>query len=367
MNKKDFHKIFNFNFILSQLINWSAYIVLFISSVLLIYFAFIDHIEFVNDWRTLTLFAIVAVFASWLNWNTWYRKEYEKTMDLDINQAVKDKYSIHSRYYYAVKDWNDAELQLAIDKFNDEYEKKWLRWVEKYTGRPISTKEVVALDDNGNPIVLEEYVLVDENGEPEYDIDFNPIIIKKYKTITTKGIKETSWFSKFAFRHPIITWRIKTHKYPQSGYKTSMELMSLLSFQEANLNKRDLKGSKRYYWFNSIQKFFTLFFSISIGGAIIPEMISGNWPAAILKLIISLGSIITSVIMGGMNGIRGARIKLSIVEDASVDLELWGNKKPKIAPYPEPKIIEEEQQKEDYTTLKPITADIFKAAEKHIR
>lgn len=366
MNKKDFHKIFNFNFILSQLINWSAYIILFISSVLLIYFAFIDHIEFVNDWRTLTLFAIVAVLASWLNWNTWYKKEYEKTMNLDINQVADDKYSIHARYYYAVKDWNDAELQLAIDKFNDEYEKKWLRWVEKYTGRPINTKEVVALDDNGNPIILDEYMLVDENGEPEYDIDFNPIIITKYKTITTKGIKQTSWFSKFAFTHPIITWRIKTHKYPQSGYKTSMELMSLLSFQEAHLNKRNLKSSKHYYWFNSIQKFLTLFFTISVGGAIIPEMIKGNWAAAILKLIISLGSVITSVIMGGMNGIRGARIKLSIVEDASVDLELWGNKKPKIAPYAEPKNIEE-QPKEDNTILKPITADIFKAAEKHIK
>ena len=335
-------------------------------TVLLVYFAFIDHIEFVNDWRTLTLFAIVAVLASWLNWNTWYRKEYEKTIDLDIEQAANNKYSIHSRYYYAVKDWSDADLQLAIDKFNDEYEQKWLRWVEKYTGRPINSREDVALDDNGNPIILEQYTLLDEYGEPEYDMEFNPIIITKYKTIVTKGIKQISWFSKFAFRHPIITWRIKTHRYPQSGYKTSMELMSLFSFQEANLNKRDLKGSKRYYWFNSVQKFLTLFLSISIGGAIIPEMISGNWPAAILKLIISLGSVITSIIMGGINGIRGARIKLSIVEDASVDLEQWANTKPKIAPYKEPTILEDEEHKNN-TTETTITNDIFKAAEKRFK
>ena len=70
--------------------------------------------------------------------------------------------------------------------------------------------------------------------------------------------------------------------------------------------------------------------------------------------------------MGGMNGIRGARIKLSIVEDASVDLELWGNKKPKIAPYKEPIILENEELKNN-TAEMTVTDNIFKAAEKRFK
>lgn len=363
LSKKDLKRIFNMNNILSQLINWAAYIIIFISLVVLVYFAFIEYIEPITDWRTFTLFAIVAVMLSWLNWNTWYKKQYESLMSEDIVQQENNKYSIHSRYYFAIKDWSDAQLQLAIDKFNDEYEKKWLRWVEKYTGYPIKTREEVELDDNGNPIILEQYELLNENGEPEYDIEFNPIIVTKYKTIITKGILDLPYRG---FKHKIIMWRIKNHKYPQSGYKTSMELMSLFSFQESNMNKRNLNASRKFYTRNSIEKLFTLLLSISIGGAIIPHMISGQWWAAILKLIIAIGSVFTSIIMGAMNGIKGARIKLSVVEDACVDLEQWAKKKPIIAPYKEPKQIENKEVKNS-DEQEEVTADIFEKAKLEIK
>lgn len=361
MSKKDLKRMFNMNNILTQLINWAAYIIIFISLVVLVYFAFIEWIEPITDWRTFTLFAIVAVMLSWLNWNTWYKKQYESLMSEDIVQQENNKYSIHSRYYFAIKDWSDAELQLAIDKFNDEYEKKWLRWVEKYTGHPIKTCEKVELDEYGNPIILEQYELLDENGEPEYDIDFNPIIVTKYKTITVKGILDLPYKG---FKHKLIMWRIKNHKYPQSGYKTSMELMSLFSFQESNMNKRNLTASRKFYARNSIEKLFTLLLSISIGGAIIPHMISGQWWTAILKLIIALGSVFTSIIMGAVNGIKGARIKLSVVEDACVDLEQWANKKPVIAPYKEPdntnKLKNDNEENE-------VITNIFQKAEEVIK
>lgn len=355
LSKQDFKRLFNMNNILSQLINYAAYIIVIISLGVLIYFSFVETLDIKIDWKTFTVFALVAVMLSWLNWNTWYKKQYEAVMAQDIAQQEINKYSVHSRYYVAIKDWTDGDLQIAIDNFNEEYEKKWLRWVEKYTGVPIETREEVELDKNGKPIVLEQYVLLDENGEPEYDIDFNPIIVTKYKTVITKGIKDLPYKG---FKHKILMWRIKTHHYPQSGYKTSMELMSLFSFQEANMDRRSLKADKRFYTRNSLQKLFFLVLTISLGASIVPNMIQGEWWTAILKLIIAIGSLLTSILMGAINGIKGARIKLSTVEDACTDLELWAKKKPIIAPYKEP-IEEKKVEPVANSTTKEVTFDIF--------
>lgn len=355
LSKKDFKRLFNMNNILTQLINWAAYIIVIISLSVLIYFSFVETLEIKIDWKTFTIFALVAVMLSWLNWNTWYKKQYESVMAQDIAQQEENKYSIHSRYYVAIKDWTDSELQLAIDHFNDEYEKKWLRWVEKYTGVPIETKEEVEVDKDGNPIIESQTILLDEYGEEVLDIDFNPVIVTKYKTVITKGIKDLPYKG---FKHKIIMWRIKTHHYPQSGYKTSMELMSLFSFQEANMNKRSLKADKKFYTRNSLQKLFFLLLTIGVGASIVPNMINGEWWSALLKLIVAVGSLLVSILMGAINGVKGARIKLSTVEDACMDLELWAKKKPIIAPYKEPitQVNEEPKPKESDNE---VTADIF--------
>lgn len=355
LSKRDFKRLFNMNNILGQLINWAAYIIVIVSLGALIYFSFVETIDIKIDWKTFTIFAVVAVMLSWLNWNTWYKKQYESVMAQDIAQQELNKYSIHSRYYVAIKDWTDSELQLAIDKFNAEYEAKWLRWVEKYTGHPIETKEEVELDKYGNPIILEQTILLDEFGEEVLNMEFNPIIITKYKTIKTIGIKDLPYKG---FKHKIIMWRIKTHHYPQSGYKTSMELMSLFSFQEANMDKRHLNADKKFYTKNSLQKLFFLMLTIGVGASIVPNMIQGEWWAAVLKLLIAVGSLLTSILMGAINGVRGARIKLSTVEDACMDLELWAKKKPIIAPYKEPKEVVEEQPKIQESSNE-VTADIF--------
>ena len=355
LSKKDFKRLFNMNNILSQLINWAAYIIVVISLGVLIYFSFVETIDIKIDWKTFTIFALVAAMLSWLNWNTWYKKQYESVMAHDIAQQEENKYSVHSRYYVAIKDWTDPELQLAIDNFNAEYEAKWLRWVEKYTGHPIETREEIELDKDGKPIIESETVLLDEYGEEVLDIDFNPVIYTKYKTIVRKGIKD---LPKKGFKHKILMWRIKTHHYPQSGYKTSMELMSLFSFQEANMDRRSLTADKKFYTKNSLQKLFFLLLTIGVGASIVPNMIQGEWWSALLKLIIAIGSLSTSVLMGAINGVRGARIKLSTVEDACQDLELWAKKKPVIAPYKEPKGEVVEQPKETIDTDE-VTHDIF--------
>lgn len=314
--KNNFKKIFNLNNILSQIINFAAYIVMTISLFVLVYLSFIDKFEIKIDLLTLGIFSIALVFLSWINWTTFYKRQYERLMSEDIDQHDKSKYSIHARYYYAIKDWSDIELQKKIDDFNSEYEAKWLRWVEKTTGFPIETREEVEIDKDGKPIL-------DENGQP--------------KKILVKGIKDLPYKG---FKYKWLMWQIKNHKYPQSGYKTSMELMSLFAFQDANLNKRNLRADKNFYRFHSIKKFVSTLMTVTLGASIIPEMITGNWGSAILKLMLGITTISMSVIFGAINGIQGARLKLSTVEEACGDLERWSNSKPRLTPYTEIKTEE---------------------------
>lgn len=309
-HKKDVKRVFSINSILSQVINWAAYIILFGSVLILLYFSLMESINFTVDWRTLGIFAGAAVLLSWVNWNNFYKQRFEKIMADDISQQELGKYSIHGRYYNAIKDYNDIDLQKAIDKFNDEYTAKWLRWVERITGVPIETCMKVEINE------ITKQPVLDENGKP--------------KLIEVKGIKDLPYKG---FKHKLLMWRIKHHVYPQSGYKSSMELMSLFSYQDANLNKRHLKADRSFYAKHSIRRLITSALSITMTGSIIPTMLQGNIWEAILRILIALCTLGGAVLMGSVSGVRGARIKLSIVEDACVDLEQWRNKKPLLAPY----------------------------------
>ena len=334
--KLDLKKLFNMNNILSQIINFAAYIILVLSSVVLIYLSFIEAFKIQIDWTTLTIFTGATVLLSWVNWNMFYKRQYEKLMADDIAQHDLQKYSIHSRYYNAIKDWTDSELQEKIDEFNDEYTAKWLRWVEKHTGYPIETKTEVVLDNEGHPVIDEV------TGKP--------------KLIVTPGIKDLPYKG---FKHKGLMRRIKNHNYPQSGYKTSMELMSLFSFQESNLNRRDLTADKRFYTRHAFSKFISLLLILSLGASLIPEMVSGNYASAILKLVLALGGLFAAVFQGALNGVRGARLKLSIVEDTCADLERWAKKKPVLTPY---KIAEANKQistTEVKQNTNEVTLDIF--------
>lgn len=308
-NKKDLKKVFNLNNILSQIINWAAYIIAVVSGGVLLYLSFVDTFNFNLDWKTIGIFSIVVVALVWINWNTFYRRQYEKTMNSDIAQLDDNKYSIHGRYYVAIKDYTDEALQKCIDNYNADYEKRWLAWVESYTGFPIETQVVKEVDKDGNDIL-------DENGQP------------KIKTIL--GIKDLPYKG---FKHKILMWRIKSHKYPQSGYRTSTELSSLLSFRDTDLSKKNLRSDKHYYARKSISKFIVTFLTICLGASLAPQMINGQYAAAIFKLILALGSLFGAIISGSLGGIKGARLKLSIVEDVCFDLERWANKKPLVTPY----------------------------------
>lgn len=332
-NNRDFKKLFNLNTVLTAIINYAAYIILVISVAVMLYLSFVQKFEIEIDLLTVGIFSIALVTLSWINWTTFYRRQYEKIMAEDIEQHTEGRYSIHVRYYNAIKDYSDIELQKDIDNFNDEYTAKWLRWVEKTTGFPIESRYEVELD---------------ENGKPKLDANGNPV------KIFVKGIKDLPYKG---FKHKILMWKIKHHRYPESGYRTSMELMSLFAFQEANLNKRDLKADAKYYTIHAIQKFVTTLMTVVVGGSIIPEMISGNWWTAVLKLVLGIFSIGMSVVFGALNGIQGARLKLSTVEEACGDLERWSNKKPVFAPY---SVYEQKTEpKPQENTHTEITENIF--------
>lgn len=327
-NKNDLKRIFNMNNILTQILEFGAYFVLIGSILLLAYLSFIDSFEGSLDLKVLGIFSAATVFSSWMCWNMFYRKQYEKVMSDDIAQQSLNKYSIHSRYYVAIKDWKDADLQIAIDKFNDEYTKKWLNWVERITGVPIKSKK-------------EKYVDSDTGEE---------------KIIEEKGIEELPYKG---FKHKLLMFRIKHRKYPESGYKTSMELMSLFSYQDANFNKRELKADKKFYKGGSIKKLIVSLLLITTGASLTPVLIAGNYETVILRLMLAIGSLLSSTFMGAMNGVKGARIKLSIVEDVCADLERWANKKPILAPYEEPKPVNHEVEVENSNNEDEVTNEIF--------
>ncbi len=338
LEPKDFKRLFSVNSILSKIITYSAYIILSFSILILVYLSFIETLGIEPDWRILTLFTIATVLLAWNCWSMFYKKHYEEIMQEDVDKQETKQYSIHSRYYVAVKDWNDTDLQLAIDKFNEEYTARWLRWVEKTTGVPIESCDKVEVDENGNP-------KLDDNGQP--------IIVH------VKGIKDLRYKG---FYHKIIMWRIKHHVYPKSGYTTAMELMSLLSYQESNFNKRNLKADKQFFTSHAITKFISLLLSVTIVATIIPTMIQGEYWTAILRLIFAIFTVVSSVLTGAINGVKGARLKLSVVEDAASDLERWAGKKPLLEPYKEVKPEEEkpaEPVKEPETPAEKVE-EIFK-------
>lgn len=340
MNKRDFKKLFNMNNVLNQIMSYGAYLILTGSIIILIYMSFIESLDLNLDWKTIGIFSLTTVGLSWFCWDTFYRKQYEQVLSDDIEQQGKNKYSIHSRYYNAIKDWTDISLQKAIDSFNEDYTKKWLNWVEKTTGYPIETR-------------------FEEVTDP---------ITKKIDVVKHLGIKDLPYKK---FKYKFLMWRIKNHKYPQSGYTTSMELMSLFSFQESNMNKRQLRADKYFYRKGAIKKLVFSLLAVGLGASLVPTIITGNWEAILLKLLLALGALFSSVFTGAIGGVRGARLKLSIVEDTCFDLEKWGNKKPIISPYKEPIKIEEKTEQlsmselldiSPTTTLKEgeITSDIFK-------
>ena len=72
---------------------------------------------------------------------------------------------------------------------------------------------------------------------------------------------------------------------------------------------------------------------ITSGASLVPEIVEGSWLAVALKLGLGIGALLSGTISGALNGVKGARIKLSVVEDVCFDLETWKGVKPMMPPY----------------------------------
>lgn len=280
-----------------------------ISALILIYLAFVDSIEIKLDWKTISVFSAVTIGLAWMVWNVFYRKQYESLMLKDIEQGNENEYSVHVRYYNATKNWDDVALQDAIDKFNDDYLNKWLRYVCKQFGQD-KLKRIVTNPETGE--TKTEEITMEERLDAIKDMP--------YKSI--KGIARK-----------ILWLRIKHRRYPESGYRTSMEVLSLLSYNDSNLNKRNLRADRTFYKIKASKKFIMLFMTVAMGASLIPDMINGNWWGTLLKLVIALFALATSSFFGAFDGVRGARKKIALVEDTCQDLERWAKIKPIVEPY----------------------------------
>ncbi len=279
--------------IMNRVVTASAYIILGAAILVLTYLSFVETINTSIDWKTVSIFSGATILLSYSCWTMFYKKQYEQILNDDLQKVELGKYSIQLRYRNAITDWSDKDLQDAVDKFNKDYVDKWLREVESKTGVPIQDTPI--FDSEGNEV-----------GQ-------------------TKGILNRP-YRKFPYKY--LMWRVKHHKYPTSGYKSSMELLSLISYQDSDFNKRKLRADKTFFIINCSKKVFSSGASVIVGASIVPEMISGDYFTAFLKLIIAIVTLLSSVITGAVAGIKGGRIKLSIIEDTSADIERWGNKKP---------------------------------------
>ena len=327
MNNKDFKKIFNMNTILSVILNYAAYIALILSVGILVYLSFIKRLKIQIDPITFGVFAVAVILLSFTIWNLFYKRRYEKVMSDDIEQHDKLNYSVHVRYYNAIKDWNTVELQSAIDTYNTQYVADWLNSVELETGVPIETTYVQEIDER--------------TGKPKLD-ENNQIIYKK-----VLGIKDRPYKG---FFHKILMWRIKHHKYPKSGYKNAIQLMSLFSYSEGQLNRRNLKADKIYFRISALFRLLITFLIVCTGASLTPDILEGNLIVVFMKLLVGLSLLFSSMITGTITGFKAARIKLSTVEDACGDLEKWANKKPIFEKYDNKKIeisVSENFKKDD--------------------
>lgn len=304
-NKNSNNQTFNMNNILSTILSYGSWLIVIASVIILGWLSFVTGFDVNIDWKVLGIFTIATVGLSWVTWNNFYNSRYQKVIKEDVDKQFMKKYSIHGRYHHAIKNWTEEELQKAIEDYNKRYTESWLKFVEAETGVPIETKHAKMKD----PLTGEE------------------------KVIEIKGIKDLPYKK---FKHKVLMWRIKNHKYPKSGYRSAMQLLSLLSAQDDGQVRRNINKHKQFYFRKSLTKLVVACLVVSLGGSLAPHIMNGEvWPV-VLKLILAIGSIFSAVFFGMLNGVKGARIKLSLLEQVAGDLEEWAHIKPIISPYEVP-------------------------------
>ena len=269
-------------------------LILFVCSAGVIgYFSFVDTFNINPNRNDITIITAALAVINWVIWDTSYKNGYNKTLNEDIDNKA---YSIHKRYYLAKLKWTQKTLQERVSQFNKEFRETCIEEVEAITMR---TKEEI-------------------------------------KAHPYKG-----------YSHKLLIWRIKHEHFPKSGIKRARDISYLLSTGTASRMQIKLKAAEHFY----AQKLSTKMIKTTVfavcAASLAYTFITDGWHDAILKLLLCLFMLFSSLIFGTFSGIKGANIKLNIAEEISEKLEEWKGVIPTEVPYKDIDIDIEENVKEE--------------------
>lgn len=292
--------------LLYTIIKYGSIILAAASIIVLCLLSFVENIGLSTDFRDVTVITLVALVLNCLLWDTFYKDQYSKVLFEDINAAAQKKYSVHKRYYDARKGYTQAELRAYIRKYNKDFVDSWLQDVEDITGRKI--------DD----IEKESY---------------------KHNT------------------HKLLIWRIKHHRYPNSGLHSPQQLLTALSIGQSQGLKLHTNAAEKSHTSKLIVKILTSALTTFLAAAITYNFIT-DAQQAILKLVLSILLIFLSILFGATSGVKGGQTKLSTAEQICELLEEWKGKPIDFNKYGDVITEENSLEKTEEKTSKKITPTI---------
>ena len=280
-------KITNFSTqkLMTKIMAWGTTLLFLAALGIMAYLSFVTNVQINPSIKNITFIALVALVLNYIVWDSRYKADYDKAMTADI---LNEKYSIHRRYYFARKGLKQVEVQTYIRQYNKDYVQAWL-------------------DD-----------VVDETGRTIKEIENEP-----YK----------------GHDHKLLIWKIKHHKYPQSGLKRAREVLSVLNVSGSDSMRIDIKKSEHQHACDRIRKFLTSLLSTFLAASITVNFVTGDLTSAFLTLLLNIVILFGSLFFGALAGMKGAKVKLATAEQISELLEEWRKQSPKEEPYQEPVVV----------------------------
>lgn len=268
--------------IITKILYWGTQIIFVLSIFTMAYLSFVENVDLDFDIRKLTIIAGVGVVLNYIVYDSYYKKNFEIIMQSDIDNANKNKYSIHKRYYFARKGWKDDALRDCIREYNRRFVKSWIQDVEDICAR--TQEEIIKGKYRGND-------------------------------------------------HKYLIWRMKHRKYPKSGIRGPRDVLYLLSVGSTDGLKFKPHRAEHFNLLIKLSKLFTSILSVLLIASISVDFLSGNWATAIITLLLNIIMLFISLFMGSVVGMKAGKMKLSTVEEACEKLEEWKNVEPLDEPY----------------------------------
>lgn len=255
--------------IVETVLRYALPIMFTLAILVMIYFSFIDNISMPGNWRSVTLFGLSGGALSYMIWVTSYKKQYENILDEDLNNEV---YSIHRRYYFARRGWKIEELQMKLEIAKHNFVEAWIKDIEEITGR-------------------------------------------KREDIIKQGYK--------GFAHKVLIYRLKHNLFPKFGVRYARELLQVLNVAYSPNQPIAIHAAEKHYRWHATTKLIFTILILCTTGSILIEFLTGSILTALFRLAVAIISLVTSLVMGSVNGYVGAQKKLGVAEMVSENLEEW--------------------------------------------